>query len=104
MTAALKRQHHRSKSTLPPTHSFNPLNLRPSFSGFFSEPSRCMFHQQNGRTLVQGGHVHVQGSAVTREECEQACVHHSDFTCRSFEFDPGSNLCLPQPRRFVFHN
>ncbi|GBM01577.1 hypothetical protein AVEN_60003-1 [Araneus ventricosus] len=56
-----------------------------------------MFHQQSGRTLVQGGHVHVQGSAVTREECEQACVNHSDFTCRSFEFDPGSNLCLLSP-------
>ncbi|XP_055936562.1 uncharacterized protein LOC129966174 isoform X2 [Argiope bruennichi] len=62
-----------------------------------TEPSRCMFHQQSGRTLVQGGHVHVQGSAVTREECEQACVNHSDFTCRSFEFDPGSNLCLLSP-------
>ncbi|XP_071034520.1 uncharacterized protein [Parasteatoda tepidariorum] len=62
-----------------------------------TEPSRCMFHQQNGRTLVQGGHVHVQGSAITREECEKACIHHSDFTCRSFEFDSGSNLCLLSP-------
>lgn len=63
---------------------------------FLAEPSRCMFHQQNGRMLVPGGHV--QGtSAVTRHECELACVHHTDFTCRSFEFDPDSNSCLLSP-------
>ncbi|XP_054706611.1 uncharacterized protein LOC129216421 [Uloborus diversus] len=62
-----------------------------------TEPSRCMFHQQNGRTLVPGGHVHVHGTASTRDECERACVRHSDFTCRSFEFNPDSNLCLLSP-------
>ncbi|KFM58602.1 hypothetical protein X975_10860, partial [Stegodyphus mimosarum] len=56
-----------------------------------------MFHQQRGRTLVQRGHVHVQGSVSTREDCETACVHHTDFTCRSFEFDPSSKLCLLSP-------
>lgn len=67
---------------------------RPLF--FLTEPSRCMFHQQNGRMLVPGGHV--QGtSAVSRHECELACVHHTDFTCRSFEFDPDSNRCLLSP-------
>lgn len=73
---------------------FGDLKLSPHF--FLAEPSRCMFHQQNGRMLVPGGHV--QGtSAVTRHECELACVHHTDFTCRSFEFDPDSKRCLLSP-------
>lgn len=61
-----------------------------------TEPSRCMFHQQDGRRVVQG-HVHIQGSATTRDECESACLNHPDFTCRSFEFDPAHALCLLSP-------
>ncbi|XP_022252167.1 uncharacterized protein LOC111087954, partial [Limulus polyphemus] len=61
-----------------------------------SEPSQCIFYQQNGRMLAHV-HVHLSLTSITSERCQEACLNHSDFRCRSFMFDQARALCLLTP-------
>ncbi|XP_076371295.1 uncharacterized protein LOC143257058 [Tachypleus tridentatus] len=61
-----------------------------------SEPSQCTFNQQNGRMLTHA-HVYLSRSSTTRERCQESCIEHVDFRCRSFMFDNSRSLCLLTP-------
>ncbi|XP_022236250.1 uncharacterized protein LOC111083843, partial [Limulus polyphemus] len=61
-----------------------------------SEPSQCIFNQQNGR-MITHAQVYLSLSSTTRERCQESCIEHTDFRCRSFMFDDSRSLCLLTP-------
>nr|XP_037287967.1 uncharacterized protein LOC119180929 [Rhipicephalus microplus] len=61
-----------------------------------SEPPRCNFRPLRGRSLSRG-HVFVDEEATSHSLCQEACVNHTDFVCRSFVYDQSRRLCLLSP-------
>lgn len=74
--------------------SFKPVDYMENQC--VSEPPKCLFYQQKGRTLIHH-HIHLEKTASTRELCQDSCLNHTDFRCRAFEFDEERSLCLLSP-------
>lgn len=60
------------------------------------EPPQCQFKYLKGRSLSRG-HVFVDELATTHTLCQESCVNHTDFVCRSFVYDQSRHLCLLSP-------
>ncbi|KAK8783862.1 hypothetical protein V5799_009773, partial [Amblyomma americanum] len=61
-----------------------------------SEPPRCNFRPLRGRSLSRG-HVFVDEEATSHALCQESCVNHTVFVCRSFVYDQSRRLCLLSP-------
>lgn len=61
-----------------------------------AEPPRCNFRPLRGRSLSRG-HVFVDEEATSHALCQEACVNHTEFVCRSFVYDQSRRLCLLSP-------
>lgn len=60
------------------------------------EPTSCQFRARRSRSLVHQ-YVHVAKDAKSKDTCENACLNHSHFPCRSYQFDTRLTLCLLSP-------
>lgn len=61
-----------------------------------SEPAKCQFRSMRGRDLSRG-HVYVDDVATSHGLCQESCMNHTDFVCRTFVYDQSRHLCLLSP-------